>query len=712
MTVIQDANGDYLSRSETGDWVPAKISINPTTGTRHVYDGNDWKLLPGEEPSVGGAFGRGVIQGGTYGFNDEIEAGVRAGVQGASNLAAGPRTLQSLVTGETRPTVGQEYDRALAVARERAAIDKEQQYWPNLAGQIAGGIGAAIATRGVGPRIAGAAGVNPMVADYAVRSVNPYVRMGIGGAAAGGVAGFGEGEGLLDRLGGAGTGAGIGGVVGPVAGLGINMINRLGGRLFRGLGFGDKEAQAERQVTRALQRDKVGGTRDANAVIDEAERRSVAAGDQPVAPVDLGGRNTINLGKTVANTPGEAAEVADKFVEGRRFARPDRLSEASDAAFGGGSGTDIPETLVSLRAQRSAAREHYDRAFKIQPTTDEYGQVARWVDDPIGQDAMQRGLRLAELEHLRDGTVFRPQDYGVTRGEGGKFVPVEGETPKMRLLDAVKQGYDLIVEGFRDPTSGRLNLDRYGQLVNENRAAYRDTLTGLFHPYKRALEAWSGPSAQMDAIDAGKKMLTTNRDVVADRMTRPVDERTGYRLGAGRGVSDSFSDPARAPGRARNLLEDRNMQARLASVLEPEELSVFNGVLKREVDMQNVEKAVSPRAGSQTYPLQAGAEDMARGAPGPIMTGISQALGGHWLQGAGTIGRDVVQRRLGQGINPAMSDALANKLFTTDPAERAALYASLRNRLLTDEAAAERVRRFIAPVLQGVSQQAGAASSR
>jgi hypothetical protein len=55
---------------------------------------------------------------------------------------------------------------------------------------------------------------------------------------------------------------------------------------------------------------------------------------------------------------------------------------------------------------------------------------------------------------------------------------------------------------------------------------------------------------------------------------------------------------------------------------------------------------------------------------------------------------------------------LANKLFNTDPAARAALYASLRNRLLTDAAAAERVRSFVAPVLRGVSEQAGATSSR
>jgi hypothetical protein len=496
----------------------------------------------------------------------------------------------------------------------------------------------------------------------------------------------------------------LGAAVGPIAGLGVNMVNRLGGRLFRAFGGGDPEVKADRLITRALDRDKVS--------IDEAERRATAAGNQPVAPVDLGGRNTVNLGATAANTPSDAMEVADKFVEGRRLGRPDRLMTASDEAFGGGSGTDIPETRAALRAQRAQATEHYDRAFGIELSPDEYARVAPQVNDRIGQDAMQRGLRVVELEHLADGTPFRVQDYGVTRGEGGAFVPVEGQTPNMRLLDAVKRGYDQIVEGFRDPTSGRLQLDQYGRAVDANRRSYRDALTEMFPPYRRALETWSGPSAQMDAIEAGKTAMRTNRDVVADRMTRPADERAAYRLGAGRDVEDRVSDPARASGAARLLLEDKQMQARLGSLLPPEELAAFNAVLQRETQMTAVERAVGPRAGSQTGRLIAGGADMEGHVSGPIMTGIKQALGGHPVQGALTAGADILQRRIGQGINPATSDALANKLFNTDPAARAALYASLRNRLLTDAAAAERVRSFVAPVLRGVSEQVGSASSR
>lgn len=694
MAIATDGAGNYLTRSDTGDWVPASISTHPETGTKLILDGGNWRPLPGEEPSTAGAFGRGLIRGGTYGFSDELEAGGRAALQAGVNLVTG---------GDGQPTAGATYDKALAVARERNQMDTAEHPYASMAGQVTGGIGSAVVTRGAGPRIAAATRINPMLGGTG--AVGTGLRLAGAGGAAGGLAGFGEGEGgLLDRLGGAGTGAALGAAVGPVMGLGVGLVNRLGGRIGSALGWRDAEAAAERKIVQSFSRDKV--------PLDEVGKRLDTAGDQPVALVDVGGRNTVNLGATAANTPSEAMEVADKFVEGRRLGRPDRLTEAGDEAFGGGSGTDIPETRAALQAQRSAAGELYDRAFKIEPNADEYGRLAPWVGDRIGQDGMQRGLRVAELEHLAEGTPFKPQDYGVTRGEGGAFIPVEGQTPNMRLLDAVKRGYDEIVEDFRDPTSGRLNLNQYGRAVDANRRAYRDTLTDMYPPYRRALEAWSGPSAQRDALDAGKTALTTNRDIVADRMTRPVDEQASYRMGAGRGFSDRVSDPASASGQARRLLEDNQMQARLGSLLGPEDLATLNDTLKREVQMTAVERAVGPRAGSQTARLAAGGKDLGDDLPGPIMQALTQALSGHPVQGAMTAGRDILVRRLGQGINPATSDALANKLFNTDPAERAAIYASLRNRLLTDQAAAERARRIIAPVIQGVSEQTGATTAR
>jgi len=212
----------------------------------------------------------------------------------------------------------------------------------------------------------------------------------------------------------------------------------------------------------------------------------------------------------------------------------------------------------------------------------------------------------------------------------------------------------------------------------------------------------------MEATQAGRTAMRTDRDIVAQRMTGgPEDVQDAYRLGAGRDVSDRFSDPAKASGAARSMLEDRNMQARLQSLLGQDRLDALNVALRREVDMTNVERNVSPRAGSQTARLFAGGDDMGRDVAGPVMAGIRQALGGHPLQGAMTVGNDLLVRRLGQGINPATADALANRLFVTDPTGRQQVTDALRTRLLQDQIRRERAQALTLPVVRALSQTAG-----
>lgn len=646
-----------------------------------------------DQPSAVGSALRGVVKGATFGFGDELRAGTDALAQGAGNLIHG---------SEGRPTMGQAYDTSLAANREQDRQDASAHPVANIAGQVVGGAGPML----LAPELGAARLAAPIITRISplASELPAWLQTGgrivAGGAAAGGVAGFGEGEGGLgSRLESGATGAATGAVVGPVVHGVTSAVPAAVGRVGQAVGLRNPETAADRQIVRSLDR---GGV-----TVDEAATRLNAAGDTPTALVDVGGRNVVNLGATAANTPGRSMDVADAMVQSRRELRPDRLTTASDEAFGGGSGTDLPQTRADLREQRSQASDLYERSFRIQPTDDEFGRVAPWVNDRIGRDAMQRGLRVIELEHLAEQTPFRPQDYGVTRGQGGNFVPVEGQTPNMRLLDAVKRGYDEIVEGFRDPTSGRLNLDQYGRAVDSNRRAYRDTLADMYHPYRRALETWAGPSAQLDAIQAGQTAFRTNRDVVADRMTRPADEQAAYRLGAGRDFSDRMSDPARASGAARSMLEDRQMQARLGSILNQDQLDALNAALRRETDMTAVERAVSPRAGSQTARLMAGGDDMSRDVAGPILTGIRQAVSGHPLQGLGTVANDVITRRLGQGINPATADALANRLFVTDPAGRQRVTDALRNRLMVDEARQAQVRAMTYPVIRALGATAG-----
>jgi hypothetical protein len=703
MAIATDGQGNFLTLSADGQWVPAKRAKNPETGTEMVQDGDQWKPLPGSEPSVVGSALRGAVKGATFGFGDELRAGTDALAQGAGNLIHG---------SDGRPSMGQAYDRSLAASREQDRMDMATNPVTNVAGQVVGGVGTGLAAGLVAAPLAAATGVARLAAPVIGPVVNTLSRLptwlGVpgriiaGGATAGGVQGFGEGEGGVgNRLESGAIGGATGAVVAPAVRAVTAAVPAVSGRVTNALGWRNADVAADRQIVRSLDRGGVS--------VDDAATRLTAAGDTPVALVDVGGRNTVNLGATAANTPGRSMDVADNMVQSRRELRPDRLFNAGDAAFGGGAGTDIAEATAQRQAQRSTdAPPLYREAFgKPAGMTEPMQHI---LNDPDAPGWLKAGLKVQERENRTRMARGEPEvpthDPAIHYDEDG--TPRIISVPNMRTLDAVKRGMDKVIEDARDPATGRVKWNEDLHALDDMRRTWVELLDQNNPEYAAARAAWGGPSAQMEATRAGQTALRTNRDIVAQRAGQgPPDVQDAYRLGVGRDYADRVSDPARASGAARTMLEDRQMQARLGSVLGEERLAALNAALRRETDMTAVERAVSPRAGSQTARLTAGGDDMGHDVAGPVMTGIRQALGGHPLQGAMTVGNDILVRRLGQGINPATADALANRLFVTDQVGRQRVTDALRNRLMQDQIRAEQVRALTLPVVRALSQTAG-----
>ncbi len=624
---------------------------------------------------VGDNLQRSVFQGLTFGLGDEFNAGVRATVQGLPGMRGAANWSDR-------------YNEALGTERGRNQAYQQDSPVASTVGNVVGGVmGPGLAIRGAR---AGSGWIQSLARSAPVRGA---VAGGTGAAATG----FGDGQGgFSERLDNAASEGLVGAGAGAALGAGLNIAGRVGGRIADVSGFRNPELAADRQVLRALERDGVSPA-DLSARVGAMPEHGIIA--------DAGGRNTVNLAAVAANTPGRAMEAADSVTQMRRAGAPDRMATAAEDGFGGGAGSDFRVATDQLRGERAAnAAPHYDRAFRIQLTPDEYGRVQNFVEDPIGQEAFRRGIRIAELEGLRPGGAgFDPAAYGVTRGPQGDWVAAPGQTPNMRLMDAVKRGFDDIVEGFRDPTSGRLNLDQYGRAVNGARAAYRNELAGMFPPYRRALEAYSGPSQSLDAANRGRRAFTSDRDVTAaasDNLT-PGDQDF-FRLGAGRAFTDMTSDPARAPGVARRLLEDRQMQARLETI-QPDQArrEALQAALRGEVQTAAVDRAISPRAGSQTARLQAGGDDMNIDPPGGVLMGLLDAGARGGVTGAASRGLSALYRR-GQGINSSTADALASRLFNMDPAQNAATAQRLTQRELADMAQAQARQEMMSRLLRGM----------
>lgn len=270
-------------------------------------------------------------------------------------------------------------------------------------------------------------------------------------------------------------------------------------------------ARAQDIVTKRMNED---APTTAQEAIDSFNKAREAG--KPVILPDVFQDNVQSLTGRMARIPGEPKQTITKALTARNAEAVNRLTADIDQALGSGGAYQAREALANAR--RTAARPKYEAAFsRIKVTPDEAAQVERFIADPIGQDALQHGMRVIQLEHLRDGTSFKPADYGVVRDESGKW-KLEGDQRNLRLYDAVKRGYDEIVEGFRDKTTGKLVLNQYGNAVNGVRGVYTGELRSLFPRYGSALDAWGGPSRSMDALQAGADALKRSPEQNAARL--------------------------------------------------------------------------------------------------------------------------------------------------------------------------------------------------
>lgn len=475
----------------------------------------------------------------------------------------------------------------------------------------------------------------------------------------------------------AGLGATVGTALVPSAVVGATRAaGSLLGRAGLAVGLGDSEATAVRAITKALADDGLTPQQVAQRLADWQ-----AAGAKPEALFDLGGENTRRLARTAAGRSGPGTERAVEFLAERQGAQAARVAE-DVAANLGQDASDYHTALKRLNATRQKeAAPLYEAAFNETLAPEQFGQVARFMADPIGQEAMQRGLRVIDLEHLAAGSKFDPAAYGVVRGEGGKWVAAEGETPNMRLLDAVKRGFDEIVEDFRDKTTGRLVLNQYGKAVNGARAAYRDSLAEISPTYRAALESWAGPSQSMDALARGRELFKLRdgsaADAVLSNIRNPSDAEY-FRLGVAQAIGDKVAGARDGADAVKRIFGSMKERALLRSVFpDSASFAAFENAMRREAAMFKNGQFVSPRTGSQTALREMDAGDF--GAAATQVAGAALGVSG---QSPGAALRQISINTLARarGLTPEVAEKVAKRLYTSDPA---AIGAAL------DEAAAQ-----------------------
>lgn len=616
------------------------------------------------QPNQMQSFLTGAAQGGTFGFGDEIVAG-----------------LHALSPNDT-------YDAALK--RTRGLLDASRRDHPVAAygGEIVGGAAAGgVATA---PIMRGATGV----ASAAGR-----------GAVAGGLEGFGYGLGSGegdDRLNNAVRGAGIGAGVGFAAPLviagGRTAIDAVSNPVSSALNIA-RPTQASRAIEKAI-------TRSGKSADDVSTALTRAASEgQPMYGIadELGPAGQRMLSGT-ARQPGEARQIISDALTQRQSGQGNRL-----AGFLA-DGLDATDTAAMRRTAMETARgkvagKLYDAARTGAGPVDVRGALAA-IDDRIGGmqgsgvagDGIDGALARfrGRLAAKNPASSSIPGSTGVSAGGAGKTAVELSDFS--RVLGVKQDVDDAIGVAVR---AGRNNEARE---LGKLKAALDQALEGASAGYRTANDEFAKASRAIEAIDAGKAATSARArtdDVLAQYSGLPQrprganavvpydapeamamrarldDPRAAFRSGYADPLIARIDGSAPGVNKARPLLSEKTTTELGAMAKDPARL---RGQIGRENTM--FETANAALGGSRTADNLADISDV-NGLSGNMLLNL---LTGNWKAAATQAGDKALSALTGRG--EATRELIAKALLSNDvqaalaPALAAAKTTAERSRIL------------------------------
>lgn len=646
------------------------------------------------------ALARGVPVAGA--FADEANAAILAGVAPTLEplLKNTPFYDEKSAIGDL-PTYKERYNAALNLQRFRDEAYDIQHPKESLALRGLGAVGGSIAAL---PALAAGSGALPASAGLIPRMAVG----GLEGAAIGGAQGYGEGAGDYNdpsRIAGAVKGGALGGGAGVVLPAALSA----GGALWKGTGQkvadmlrGAKapisapktESEAIAAALRGeapstavdapLSRDlaevianqkevpvpKVAPSAqdDALARIAQALERQKQTPDEMVSAVQgLGPRGMIadtgdamrTLTRDVYNRPGSGADILSKalrlrqegqLVDGEFVTRPSSSRILDEAASGlgvdGKSAFGEMENLVASR--KAAAGPAYAKAYEAPPV--DIGEMRDFVGTPLFNQAYQRARAISEKE-------FVPLPDG---GEGIVPLPervTNNEALDWRTLDLMKQGLDDLI---REGKVQGIGANEQGA-IKGYLSRFVQKLDSLNPDYKAAREAFAGPTAMMDALEAGRSALREDAPALGKTLAGMTEsERQMYRLGALQGLKDKLgnADVTYDAARQAGVLKPNQLERFKELFPDRESFAKFANTLSKEQEMFRTRSAVL--GNSTTAKQLAAMQDQNDNVLETVGEGIMDAKTGNLMGVIRALGRVGAPDKLSEPTAEALASILTN----------------------------------------------------
>jgi hypothetical protein len=534
-----------------------------------------------------------------------------------SNLVSGTKPTSSL--GRIAKWLGDDADAGRAKLDSELAPYKAASPIATATGEVGGSIVATLPVGGLLPNALRAAtgarivGIVPRAAQAAgVGAVYGGVT-GTTGSSADTLGGM-----LADGARGAGTGAALGGVATPVTA----VLGAVSGNAMQRLSKTSAAEYAKQKIAEAFARDARGtlATGGYTNPLTQAAARLSKLGDEATL-ADAGGRNTNQLLDTLATLPGRTKDAAYNVLRQRTAGVGDRMRKSAEDALDT-QGQRLPTTVESLITRREGdAAPLYAkiRQTSIQPTQKLSEIVA--AADELGATKLGREIATA-----------RQLPFTLDTAQPGKW--------QMSDLDHVKQGIDQVLssrkamnaDGTLTPL-GHAYQTLKTRLVGELDAATTNPQTGE-SLYRNARNAFSAPSALIDAANAGK--LAINRDeasIMSTMQGMTANELQAFRIGAFEGLRGKLGTQG-GQTNVMNMWKEPATQEKLKAVFgDLRSYREFASSVAKEAQLKRLQ---SVGAGSQTAARAAGMGDLDMSAMTEAGGAIAAAKSGNLLSALGS----------------------------------------------------------------------------
>lgn len=585
-----------------------------------------------------------ALQGLSFGFSDEAEAGIKA-------LLGKGSYEQNLASLQLAKEQFEQESPGLAMASEFAGA---------IPTALVGGAGAYRAAQMLSQRAPGIA-----------QAVSPRVT-GLGGAAVGGgVASGVTGAGTAEpgqRMAGAASAAPIGAALGPAVRVAPQAVSALPG-VRQGLDIGrevlskipgvdirtDFARRADVKLLQALQQDRF--SPDQIAARIQSIKQS---GYKPETIMELGGTATRTLADTIAGYPG-ARGFAAELAESRSAGQVERvMTDFRQALRVNADAFELAEDIIKKRD--AAAAPLYRQAYQEGGVISD-DRFMGFMKIPQFKDAYARAKRIAALD-------------GIDLPEKATDIEKVGGFDLM-TLDYIKRGLDDVLFTGKQPGSGmgKTELGKLKQKRNEFVAIIDEAGPAS---YRQARQAFAGPTEVADAIDMGRKFANIDpRQLAKDFEKLSEAEKDGFRVG----VFDAIKSEAEKGVEGRNIIpkvwNSIKRKDQVRALIGDDAFQELSDKLRRENLIK--ESDVSIMSGSPTQRRQlAQREFEAEEGVVPLMAERGVMRGGldYLLRSATGPGQPTAQ-------------ALAPTIFSTDVARQLETMNRLRglDELLRQEAA-------------------------